>query len=130
MWHDGILLSNDIAVGNCVIVNDIDRPCSQLIAVVISTSKGIRCRYLNSEIDNGKTIIGDNTVPLKCFGVEVFFKHVDKKIIFWSKQTSASIATYKDGTARLWQDYGLVGLYDAKPDVFMIADEAIAVYES
>jgi len=125
MWYDGTLLSDEVAVGNCVIVNDFDCPCSRLIAVVMSVRNGIRCRYLNNDILNNSVVIGDNVTPIKDFGVEVFFKRNGGKIIFWGKQTGVSVARYKDGKERLWQDRGLVGLFDARPDVFSIADEAL-----
>ena len=106
-----------IKVGDYVIMNNSDKPCTRLIAQVIELPEGqdfVRGRYIckgtNMRYPYGRlseaTLVSD-------FGVELFFTGGRVS----SEQVNPSAATYRDGRPREWQPGGEnpeQELYDGK----------------
>lgn len=106
-----------IKVGDYVIMNNSDKPCTRLIAQVIELPEGkdfVRGRYIckgtNMRYPQGRlseaTLVSD-------FGVELFFANGRVS----SEQLRPSAATYRDGKPREWQPHGEnpeQELYDGK----------------
>ena len=95
-----------IKVGDYVIMNDCDKPCTRLIAIVtkVDTEKErVNARYICKRVNmrepygwlGGVTLVSD-------FGVEMAFNGDTVS----TKQVRPSIATYRDGKPRNWQPSG------------------------
>ena len=109
-----VLPSSDIAVGHCVILNDVDQPCGRLVAVIMAIEGNVAyCNYLNAdpllssynqklgmaiEIEGGV----HNLTPVGKFGVEVNFYPQVKT--YCCERISESVATYCNGAPRQWQE--------------------------
>ena len=96
-----------IVVGMPVILDDIDRPCTRLIAIVKSieqsdtVSSGIvHARYLttNTMMKDCSSLL-KHVTPLSDFGVALEFNDG----IVCGKVTGSSIALYRNGQSRAWQ---------------------------
>lgn len=96
-----------IQLGDYVIMNDADKPCTRLIAQVIELPEGrdfVRGRYICERTNmrepygrlSGATLVSD-------FGVELTFNTDDTVT---SEQVRPSVATYSDGKPRQWQPHG------------------------
>ena len=104
------LQSSQIAVGHCVIVNHIERPSGEMVAVIVGVENDkIKSKYLNADKKfsyynkhDGMTNLREAVTPISDFGVQI---HVDEQNNYWCEQTGESTATYKDGKIRKWQDY-------------------------
>jgi len=106
------LLASEIAVGHCVILNDVEKPYGRLIAVIMEIQNDIAfCKYLCSDpqldIYNKKRgmMIGitggiHSMTPVAKFGVKVCFN----KWQYWCEKVGESTATYRDGRPRQWQE--------------------------
>lgn len=103
--------------GQLVIMNDIDCPEAKLVAVLtrFDDKKGVwHARYLAKATSRTKCYssgaLGGPT-PLADFGVQVEFVGE----FFRAVQTTLSVATYRDGKPRSWQDYsaGVLHAVDA-----------------
>ncbi len=112
-----VLPSTKREVGHLVIINEYDRPCQDLIAVISRIDKRndvtiYYCAYLNDKltriIDDRICLIGTvNPTPLSEFGVQVKFD-ITKLVVKESPYTiietpENSTATYPDGQPRSWQ---------------------------
>lgn len=108
------LLSNDIAVGHCVILNDVEQPCGRLVAVIMAIEGNTAfCNYLCADKDLsshnkklGMAIAIDggihNMTPVSKFGIEV--KFCPQVGTYCCERVGDSIATYRDGKTRKWQE--------------------------
>jgi len=108
-------------VGDCVIVNDIDQPCSRLIAVIVGQrGEFYDCQYLNAdEVFNSCNDPPmqnrlERATRIEDFGV-VLQAGIDN---YWCEQVSNSIAKYPDGEARDWQERGGPYRYLKRSEVF------------
>lgn len=90
------LPSSRIAPGHCVIVNQFDRPCAKLVAVVLADGK---CCYLNQAI-NFRKMDASNATPVSDFGIAVMARGDSYSCVV----VGDSVAKYPDGSPRLWQD--------------------------
>ena len=95
-----------ISIGDYVIMNDADKPCTRLIAQVTELPEGkdfVRARYICERTSmrepygrlSGATLVSD-------FGVEITFEGDTVT----TEQVRASVATYRDGKPRNWQPHG------------------------
>ncbi len=94
------LACHKVAVGNLVIINDVDRPCESLICVVThATPTRVIAHYLsdNRECRSTKP---ETVTPILKFGL-LAVKDNDGKI--WLDKVCPSTATYPDGALRHWQ---------------------------
>lgn len=112
-----VLPSTKREVGHLVIINEYDRPCQDLIAVISRIDERDEvtiyyCAYLNDKltriIDDRICLIGTvNPTPLSEFGVQVKFditKLAAKESPYIVEETQEnSTATYPDGHPRFWQ---------------------------
>ena len=107
--------------GDCIIINDVEQPCSKLIAVIVGQrGEYYECQYLNAD----ETLNQYNKPPMRNkltratrvedFGV-VLRTTGDK---YWCEQVGDSIATYPDGEPRKWQESGGPYRHTKRPDVF------------
>jgi hypothetical protein len=95
-------------VGDTVILNDCDRPCGQLVAVVVhDDGEHYHCEYLNADTrfdyySNPPMRQGrlELATKLEEFGVELRANGDDYQCI----QVRESFAKYPDGMPRQWQD--------------------------
>ncbi len=90
-------MSTDLAF-SLFIVNDVDRPCVQHLAV----RKGHGFIYVDDALrSKHKTLIGDNATSLGVFG----FKEVSRtgRMVTF-EQVCPCAATYADGYPRQWND--------------------------
>lgn len=105
----------ELSVGHCVILNDFEKPCGKLVTVVVEIiGKFAYLKYLNAEkelssYNTGKGIgvrIIDNKLhnitPLEKFGVVACYNPETK--LYYCKKVSESVATYKNGEPRQWQE--------------------------
>jgi len=107
----------NIKVGDYVIMNNTDKPCTRLIAQVIELPEGkdfVRGRYIckNTNMRYPQGGLSDATL-VSDFGVELFF--ANGRIS--SEQVNPSVAKYRDGRPREWQPHGEnpeQELYDGK----------------
>ena len=107
-----LLPSSEIAVGHCVILNDIEQPYGRLIAVIMEMQGNIAfCNYLNadSRLSSFNKKLGMivnpeewNTTPVSKFGVEVSYCPEDGS--YCCNRIGESVATYQDGKPRQWQE--------------------------
>jgi len=95
-----------IKVGDYVIMNDTDKPCTRLIAVVTqidAEKERVNARYICERVNmrepygrlGGVTLVGD-------FGIEMTFNGDTVS----TEQVRPSVATYRDGKPREWQPSG------------------------
>jgi hypothetical protein len=135
---DIILLSSEIAVGHCVILNDYEQPCGKYIVVIIKIENGIaHCKYLNSiDVldqfnDGGMKILLDcgmhQMTPVSKFGVEVHYDTFTNR--YTCERVRESIATYDDNTHREWQEHETY-CHLARYDVIDIAIKAARSYQT
>jgi len=96
----------EIQIGDYVIMNDCDKPCTRLIAVVTKVDaekERVWARYICERVNmrepygwlGGVTRVSD-------FGVEIAFNGD----MVSTEQVRPSVATYRDGKPREWQPYG------------------------
>lgn len=99
-----------IKVGDYVIMNNSDKPCTRLIAQVIELPEGkdfVRGRYIckntNMRYPQGRlseaTLVSD-------FGVELSVELSLTNGKISTEQVRPSVATYSDGKPRQWQPDG------------------------
>ena len=125
-----VLLSSDIAVGHCVILNDVEQPCGRLVAVIMAIEGGIAyCNYLNADAQlssyNKKLGMAiqieggiHNMTPVGKFGVEVdYYPQVGT---YCCERVGDSVATYRDGKPRKWQE-NVPLQYTARREVAKVA---------
>lgn len=97
---------NKIQIGDYVIINNTDKPCTRLIAVVLDidiAKDRVRARYICDRVNmrepygrlSEATLVSD-------FGVEMTFDGNNVT----TAQVRPSIATYRDGKPRAWQPSG------------------------
>lgn len=100
------LHASEVAKGHAVIVNDIDQPCSKLIAIVIEAGDIVCARYLNADLGYDKLIKNPRkyVTPVNDFGVKLYYDTEDGK--YHTKVVSESVAKYPDGAERQWQARG------------------------
>lgn len=95
-----------INIGDYVIMNDCDKPCTRLIAVVTGIDpekERVNARYICERVNmrepygwlGGVTLVSD-------FGVEMIFNGDTVS----TEQVRPSVATYRDGKPREWQPSG------------------------
>ena len=120
------LLSSDIDVGHCVIVNDVEQPCGKLVAVVVAVDGDkVITKYLNADQQltsynkRGVTNRRETVTPCGSFGVEVRFEKSTG--YYWCEPIREPKSTYPDGKIRPWQERGGIGTYLARPDVLQVA---------
>jgi len=112
------LAGESLDVGNAVILNYCDRPCSALVAVIVYRSPaGIRCKYINQDDPNlkfpnfcrGMRISGDaiqHVTPIGFFGCELHYLRspLSGQLFYTVEIVTETRATYADGKPRQWQD--------------------------
>jgi hypothetical protein len=125
-----VFLSSDIAVGHCVILNDVEQPCGRLVAVIMSIEGNTAfCNYLcadrdlssyNKQLGMAIQVEGGihNMTPVSKFGVEVhYYPQVGT---YGCERVGDSVATYRDGKPRRWQENVPVQ-YTARREVANVA---------
>lgn len=102
------LPASKIAVGHCVIINDIECPEGRMVSVVTDVEGDVvTTKYLNSrkEFDKYNRFgVGSQkgtVTPVGWFGVAVC---VDPAGNYWCENVGESSAKYKDGKRRCWQE--------------------------
>ena len=89
--------------GDCVIVNEFDRPCPELVAVVTAVNNGMAdCQYLSAKVYHDQTMVfpeGEPT-PLEALGMRCVVGQYQFIVVDGSTPPTAR---YHDGTTRLWQ---------------------------
>ena len=103
-----ILPSKDVAVGNCVIVNEFDRPSGHLLAVVVAIDEVVGvayCKYLCAHpsldrfnLEGGIPSPVGVVTPVSRFGVEVQLNGEFYQCV----KTGDTVATYQSGEVRNW----------------------------
>jgi hypothetical protein len=129
-----ILLSNEITLGNCVIINHIEQPCAKLLAVIISfDEETVTTNYLNADkvfnSYNKKGCVNrrNEVTPVSLFGVQVV---VDLEMNeYWCDPVGETTAKYHDGELRLWQEHG-VKRYKFRPKILKIATKAMKLKDA
>ena len=119
------ILCDKVTVGSCIIVNEFDRPCARLVAVVTEIDhEKIVAQYLSNDVSlrtfskNGVWGTFLRVTPLWNFGVAL---HVNPKGEYWCEKKCDSIATYPDGSHRLWQEsFRETPLYPGRPEIVAI----------
>lgn len=126
------LPASAVAVGHCVIVNDMDRPSQKLVAVVVRVEgEWAYCKYINAapyldEYEKGggiKSSAARGLTPVGQFGVRVFVDaHAGRYV---TEVFGRSRAVYPDGRPRAWQcdEYDS---FPARAGVAAVALEALA----
>lgn len=101
-------LKTRVRLGDCVIINDVDGPYSANVAVVVGIDRDmIRTRYLNSDarftMFNRVGCVNrrKDVTHIHDFGVILV---VDGDKYWCDGHINKSIATYRDGTHRDWQE--------------------------
>lgn len=96
-------MSKKIKIGDYVIMNDADKPCTRLIAQIIELPEGkdfargqYICKKVNIREPCGR--LSDVTL-ISDFGVEMAFS----SDMVSTEQVRPSVATYRDGEPRDWQ---------------------------
>lgn len=106
--------------GDCIIINDIERPCPGLVAVITSKRKGVYfVKYLNAD----PKLSSYNRPAMKCalrdatllsdFGVRLLIDAMH----YWVEIVGYSTARYRDGVIRKWDDPCPGRKYAYRPDV-------------
>lgn len=102
------LLASAVALGHCVILNEVEQPCARQVGVVVGLEGGlVRTKYLCADPVltpyNKKGCLNSlaSVTPLADFGVEV---RVDGDV-YWCEVVGESRAIYADGERRQWQEY-------------------------
>jgi hypothetical protein len=109
--------------GNCVILNDAERPCGEMVVVVVQVNEGrsdYLCKYLNADPKFDafnrppmQTTLSEAT-KVEDFGVCI--RSNGKK--YWCEKVGDSTATYRDGRPRYWQEKFVVpSSYGLRADV-------------
>lgn len=86
--------------GDLVIVNQMDKPCARLLAVVADSSG--QCYYLSAKVDQLKVTasLHNGAATLEEFGCEIQIASYQYAVLAFG----TSCATYTDGRSRLWQE--------------------------
>ena len=112
------LASESLDVGNAVILNYFDRPCSALVAVIVHrTASAIRCKYINQDdpqlkpFNAGRGLrISDDSIqhvtPIGFFGCELHYWRSPRsgQLFYTVEIVTETRATYADGKPRQWPD--------------------------
>lgn len=113
------LQASEVAVSHIVIINTVDQPCGDLVAVVSDvTDCVVTARYLSNRIGM-KECRGrlETVTPINAFGYRVMLDNGR----FWCEPNGGNVvSTYENGDIRRWQEYGPVK-YTPKPDVLTLA---------
>lgn len=124
-----ILPSNNIEIGHCVILNDVEKPCGELVAVIVAIdNETAHCKYLNADPrlnpynkKHGMAILLKNGLhnltPINKFGIQVCYNSKMKK--YYCERVGESIATYSDGKLRQWQE-NIPIFYPARSEIIKI----------
>jgi len=96
------LKSDAIAVGHCIIINDCDRPCGMLVAIICDIDEEyITARYLSNAVHMEQCSSRAKYVtPIGAFGVKVCVEGHE----YWCEKIGESSAKYPDGEPRMWQE--------------------------
>lgn len=103
-------------IGTPVIINDTDRPCTRLIAIVdeVRANGVIHARYLTTGTKSHDCYaIADQVTPVSVFGVVLT---VDGALA-WTHPQEPSRATYRDKKPRLWQEELPARAIPVRPEV-------------
>lgn len=119
------LFCRTLGVGCCICLNDVERPCAELLAVITKIEGDqIIAKYLNADslLDNyrkkGCRTTPDLATPVGRFGVVV---RVDADGMYWCDKICESEAKYPEGEPRQWQDRGYGVKYVGRHDVLAVA---------
>lgn len=103
------LMGSEVAIGQCVILNDVDQPCTKLVAVVTNIANGcVYAVYLSPDINVGRTKTGKCSspimyvTPLNAFGVRIWRQGNAYRCV--PDQTLPITAEYPDRKPRVWQE--------------------------
>lgn len=99
------LPASAVAVGHCVIMNDVEQPCTKMV-VVLTSVKGDRVtgRYLAQAINFGECSGPVSRVtPVNAFGMRVMLSGGAYKCE--PDESLGRSAVYPDGDPRKWQDH-------------------------
>lgn len=103
------------SVGDCVILNDCDKPCGEMVAVVVQVNEDDQdylCKYLNAapKFDafnrpGMKTTLSEAT-KIEDFGVVILRNNLGGGgARYFCEQRRPSTAKYRDGKPREWQEW-------------------------
>lgn len=102
------LPASEIAVGHCVIINDVECPEGRMVSVVTNVDGDmVTTKYLNArkEFDKYNRFgVGSQkgtVTPVGWFGVGVCVTSDGK---YWCEEVGESSAEYRDGKRRYWQE--------------------------
>ncbi len=129
-----IIPSNEIYLGNCVIINHVEQPCAKLLSVVTSFDEHtVTTNYLNADKlfnsynKKGCTNNKVDVTPVSLFGVQV---EVDLETNeYWCTPVEKTTAKYHDGDLRSWQEHG-IRRYTFRPKILKIAIKAMKLKEA
>ncbi len=106
------LSASRVAVGHCVIINEIDAPQALCVAVVVRVAGNtVSARYLaeKAHVKLCFTINRQNVTPVNAFGFRVIASSGGSPIRHEFRCVSdlelAHMATYPDDKPRAWQEY-------------------------
>jgi len=115
------------SVGDCVILNDCEKPCGEMVAVVIHVNefdRGYLCKYLNADpkFDDFNRPGMQNTLSeatkIEDFGVVILRNNLDGDgRRYFCEQRRPSAAKYRDGKPREWQEWFGPFLWKPRNDV-------------
>ena len=95
--------------GDFVIVNEFDRPTSELVAVVTRIEVGLAdCRYLSAKASQrgAMTFPVDEPTKIEDFGVYVGLNDYEYSVSPLPIECTKFKAAYRDGIPRQWQQDG------------------------
>lgn len=111
------LAADKLELGHCVIINDCDQPCAKLLAVVTEVREDkVVAQYLTKDVSMKQCWSSNpkHVTPANWFGVRVLVTSAGVCCL----NGGESKATYPDGKARKWQEYGVM-THAVKPEVLM-----------
>jgi predicted RNA-binding Zn-ribbon protein involved in translation (DUF1610 family) len=110
-------------VGDCIILNDCERPSGQMVCVVTGVAKGAlghhHVQYLNADprfdvfSEPPMASMLKRATKLKDFGVVIRTDGTS----YWCEKREESKATYPDGRPRKWQEWDGPVKYKPRQDV-------------
>lgn len=94
---------NKLQRGDFVIVNECDRPCPELVAMVTAVNDGfVDCQYLSAKLHHDQTMVFPESEPtlLEALGMRCLVSQYQFIVV---KGSMPPTARYYDGRPRGWQ---------------------------
>lgn len=100
------LMASEVAVGHCVIIDEVEAPCLSHVALIVSVDNDGNpvAKYLSDRpkytSHNKRGVRCKGATPVSKFGIRL----VVKGNKFVAESIGPSTATYREGGTRYWQD--------------------------